>query len=256
MDALPYGFGWLPDIPDIRDYRYAAAPQVLAALPPSVDLRPKCPPVVDQRNLGSCVANAIGSAHRYAQHVQRAHHPITASRLFLYYNARVMIGTVASDSGAYIRDGMKSVAQQGVCSEAKWPYTLAKFTRKPPASCYTSALTHQGLLYQRVSQSLTQLQGCLAAGFPFVFGFAVYESFVSSAVANTGIVPMPSPREQLLGGHAVLAVGYDDTQQRFLVRNSWGVAWGEKGDFTMPYAYLVDGDLSNDFWMLTLVETT
>jgi C1A family cysteine protease len=107
--------------------------------------------------------------------------------------------------------------------------------------------------YQRVVRSLPQLRGCLAEGFPFIFGFTVYESFESDAVASTGVAPMPGPGERVLGGHAVLAVGYDDADQRFLVRNSWGTKWGNGGYFTMPYAYLTERNLSSDFWTLRTV---
>ncbi len=107
--------------------------------------------------------------------------------------------------------------------------------------------------YQRVTRSLPQLKGCLAEGFPFVFGFTVYESFESDEVRAGGVVPMPSSGEQVLGGHAVLAVGYDDGTQRFLVRNSWGTEWGQHGHFTMPYAYLTERNLSSDFWTLRAV---
>jgi C1A family cysteine protease len=109
--------------------------------------------------------------------------------------------------------------------------------------------------YQRVPRVLNQLKGCLASGLPFVFGFSVYDSFESQEVARTGVVPMPdTATEQLLGGHAVLAVGYDDADQRFVVRNSWGEGWGDGGYFTMPYAYLTERSLASDFWAIVQVE--
>ena len=255
MDRLIKRYGWIPDLPDARDYRYAAPQSVLATLPPQVDLRPQCPPVLDQGALGSCTAQAITTAHLFNQQKQGAVACVLPSRLFLYYNERVMEGTVAVDAGAMIRDGIKSLAQQGACPEPQWPYVIAKFAHKPPLRCYRSALKHQALTYQRLVQTLTQLKGCLASGYPFVFGFAVYESFDSSQVGQTGIVPLPSTQEQLLGGHAVLAVGYDDVTQRFLVMNSWGTGWGMDGFFTMPYAYLTERGLSSDFWTVRLVET-
>lgn len=186
--------------------------------------------------------------------------PFVPSRLFIYYNERVMENTVNEDAGAMIRDGIKSVAKQGVCSEKRWPYDPSPFppnphlTKKPTAPCYTEALKHTAVQYQRISRSLSQMKGCLAAGYPFVLGFTVYESFESSAVARTGKMPMPSPRESVIGGHAVLAVGYNDRQNYFRVRNSWGSQWGMKGYFTMPYAYLLDENLSDDFWQITLVK--
>lgn len=247
-------YGWIPDLPDQRDHLYAAPLEVLRVLPPSVDLRPACPPVYDQGELGSCTANAIGGAIQFTQLKEKLADTFTPSRLFIYYNERVIEGTVDSDSGAQIRDGIKSVASQGACPEELWPYVIANFAEKPPANCYQVAAQHKVALYSRVVQSLTLMKGCLASGYPFVFGFTVYESFESQQVAQTGVVPMPAASEQVLGGHAVVAVGYDDSQQRFIVRNSWGPGWGMQGYFTMPYAYLTDRGLSSDFWTIRLVK--
>ncbi|MCQ9165342.1 C1 family peptidase [Arthrobacter sp. STN4] len=172
----------------------------------------------------------------------------TPSRLFIYYNERVMEGTVKSDAGAQIRDGIKSVATTGVCDESLWPYDIAKFALKPKAACYTAARKQRAIVYARVGQTLTQLKGCLASGYPIVFGFTVYASFESPEVAATGVVPMPGSGESVLGGHCVVAVGYDDAGQRFTIRNSWGSGWGTAGYATMPYAYLLSPSLANDFW--------
>ena len=247
-------YGWIPDLPDQRDRIYAAPLLAPAVLPRSVDLRPHCPPVYDQGRLGSCTANGIGAALQFERMKQQLSPNFIPSRLFIYYNERVMEHTVDSDSGAQIRDGIKSVVKQGVCPEAEWPYVPAKFTRRPPRTAYTDALAHQVTSYRRVQQTLTAMKQCLALGFPFVFGFSVYESFESPNVAHTGQVPMPGKDEQLLGGHAVMAVGYDDGTERFIVRNSWGPAWGAAGYCFMPYAYLTDSDLASDLWTIRLVE--
>jgi C1A family cysteine protease len=249
-------FGWVPDLPDARDHLYAAPPQYLTSLPTKVSLRDQCPKdVYDQGQLGSCTANAIGAAFEFGLLKQKAQ-DFMPSRLFIYYNERVMEGTVDTDSGAMIRDGIKSVSKQGVCHEDDWKYDISQFAQKPPENCYTEAEKHQVSSYQRVTRVLNQMKGCLAHGYPFVFGFSVYESFESDAVARTGVVPMPDiAREQLLGGHAVLAVGYDDADQRFLVRNSWGEGWGDGGYFTIPYAYLTDRSLASDFWAILQVES-
>jgi C1A family cysteine protease len=175
------------------------------------------------------------------------------SRLFIYYNERVIEHTVDQDAGAMIRDGIKSVSKDGAPHETLWPYVITKFKDKPSAAAYKDAKKHTAVLYERLTQSLDQLKACLAAGYPFVFGFSVYESFESDAVAKTGKVPMPKPKEKQLGGHAVLAVGYDDALKRFIVRNSWGTAWGLKGYFTMPYDYATDGNLADDFWTIKQV---
>jgi C1A family cysteine protease len=247
-------YGWIPDLPDQRDHLYAAPVEALAALPPSVDLRPACPSVYDQGQLGSCTANAVAAAIQFDQMKQKLTTIFAPSRLFIYYSERVMEGTVNSDSGAMIRDGVKSVAKQGDCPEDKWPYDISKFQDKPTAQCYQVAAQHKAILYERLVQNLTPMKGCLASGFPFVFGFSVYESFESPDVAKTGHAPMPAPGEQQLGGHAVLAVGYEDSQQWFIVRNSWGTVWGMQGYFTLPYAYLIQSSLSNDFWTIRIVQ--
>lgn len=165
-----------------------------------------------------------------------------------------MEGTVDEDAGAMIRDGIKSVAKQGAPHERLWPYDLKKFRTKPSAPAYADARKHPAVLYERVAWDLQQLRGCLAAGYPFVFGFSVYTSFESAAVSKSGHMPMPKPKEKVLGGHAVLAVGYDHPKRRFIVRNSWGKTWGMSGHFTMPYAYLLDENLSDDFWTIKLVQ--
>ena len=203
--------------------------------------------------MGSCTANAIAGAVQFDLMKQQL--PVFApSRLFIYFNERVMEHSVASDAGARIRDGIKAVSKQGVCSETVWPYDVARFAEKPPVAAYQEALGQRALQYQTVLRRITQMKGCLAAGFPFVFGFTVYTAFESKAVERTGVVDLPHGGEKLLGGHAVLAVGYDDATQRFIVRNSWGEKWGQSGYFTMPYAYLLSADLASDFWTIRMMQ--
>jgi C1A family cysteine protease len=249
----PRHYGWIPDGPDQRDHLYAAPPEALGKLPTKVDLRPMCPAVYDQGELQSCTANAIAAAIQFDQTKQQLKQIFTPSRLFIYYNERVMEGTVDSDPGASIRDGIKSVASLGACPEAEWPYDIAQFRVKPSDPCYQDAQLNKAVLYQRVVQNLNQMKGCLYSGYPFVFGFTVYESFETPAVAKSGQAPLPGPTEQKFGGHAVVGVGYDDSTQSFIVRNSWGPAWGMAGYFTLPYAYLSQASLSSDFWTIRLV---
>ena len=259
-------YGWTPDLPDARDHLFAAPRPTLEALPPSADLRGQCPPVYDQEQIGSCTANAIGGAFEF-ETMKQGLADFMPSRLFIYYNERAMEGNTGIDSGAQIRDGVKSVATLGVCPETEWPYdgrasdqVTGAFppgdpaAEKPTDACYKDALNNRATTYSRVNRDLDQMKACLAAGYPFVFGFTVYESFESAEVARTGVASMPASDEKVVGGHAVLAVGYDDAAQTFLVRNSWGTGWGQAGYFTMPYAYFTTRGLSSDFWTIRLVD--
>lgn len=241
-------YGWLPDIPDNRDMLYRALPKPTVTLPAKVDLRPLCSPVENQEELGSCTANALAGALEYLMNRGKA--PFAdMSRLFIYYNERVIEGTVKADAGAMIRDGIKTLVKQGACTEKKWPYVITKFAMKPPKACYTEALNYQILTYSRIN-TLDEMRACLAEGYPVVFGFSVYDGFESQRVAKTGVLDMPTKGEKMLGGHAVLAVGYDDAIKRIIVRNSWGTGWGMNGYFTMPYDYVANRNLADDLWTI------
>jgi len=241
-------YGWLPQLPDLRDAQLKI--DAVTSLPSSVDLSRSAdmPPIYDQGQLGSCTGNAISGAVDYDNHKIKGAF-LTPSRLWVYYQERMIEGTVSQDSGAQIRDGMKAVAQLGVCPEADWPYDITTFAQTPPQKDYTDALKDRVLTYQAVTQDLFALKSVLATRLPIVFGFTVYESFESQAVATSGIVPMPAPSEKVVGGHAVVLVGYDDSVDRFRVRNSWGTGWGQNGYFDMPYLYVTSGSLASDFWV-------
>ncbi|HEY4249112.1 MAG TPA: C1 family peptidase [Lacunisphaera sp.] len=241
-------YGWTPDRPDYRDKLYATIAAPPKKMPASVDLREGCSPVENQGELGSCTANAIVGNLEFL--MKKNGHAVTnLSRLFIYYNERAMEGTVNEDSGAMIRDGVKSLVNLGVCSESKWPYKIAQFKQKPTPACFKLGAEHQLTSYHRVI-GLLQMRRCLAEGYPFVFGFSVYEAFESDEVAKSGTLNLPQPGEKQVGGHAVCAVGYDDSTKRILVRNSWGDDWGMKGYFTIPYDYISNGNLADDFWTL------
>jgi C1A family cysteine protease len=245
-------YGWRPDHPDLRDFLLAVEPA--KTLPRKVSLRAHMPPVYDQGQLGSCTANSIGAILEFNE-MKQAESATTPSRLFIYYNERAMEGTISQDSGAEIRDGIKSVAQLGAPPETDWPYVITKFARKPPAKSYRDALEHQAIRYARVPQTEMGLQNVLAGGYPISFGFTVYESFESS-VGPDGIVPMPEPDERTLGGHAVVAVGYKQIrgQLYFECRNSWGPDWADKGYFWLPASYVTSRNLAQDFWVIEQVE--
>ena len=250
-------YGWRKQLPDRRDLVFAP-PQDGAPEQSRVDLRDTglLPDVYDQGKLGSCTANAIAAAFEYDENRQEYAKAaeFTPSRLFIYYNERAMEGTTPSDSGAEIRDGIKSINKLGVCDEKLWPYDIEQFTMKPPQECYDAAKRERALKYQRVEQNLTALKHALATEkLPVVFGFTVYESFEGEAVASTGRMPMPKAHEKVLGGHAVMCVGYDDEEKAFLVRNSWSDAWGMDGYFYMPYEFMTDSDCASDFWVVQTI---
>lgn len=252
-----HSYGWTPDLPDHRDKIYSAVYKTPteSPLPQIVDLRPTDSPIFDQGQLGSCTGNALAGALQFLEKKDKVHY-IGLSRLFIYYDERAAENTVASDSGASIRDGIKTLASLGVCSETCWPYDISKFAVQPSHSCYVEAAKHRILTYSRLN-TVVDMRHCLSSGYPFVFGFSVYESFESEEVAKTGIVPMPQPDEQLLGGHAVMGLGCDMTKKIFpesigagLCRNSWGTDWGMQGYFWIPLEYLADRNISEDFWTI------
>lgn len=196
-------YGWLPDKHDERDLMLYPSPPAPGGSEKGVDLRKGCPPVYDQGQLGSCTAMAICGAFQFDEIKQGDVHAPTPSRLFLYFNERAAEGTTAEDAGASIRDGFKSLARQGVCPENMWPYDVSRFAVHPGPECYKAALLHRAVSYKRLRQELGELLRCLDDGYPFVCGILVYPSFES---APGGRVPVPSPAETPLGGHAVMVL--------------------------------------------------
>jgi C1A family cysteine protease len=254
------GTGWNPQINDHRDaaFMYAAPRAAIINPAPYVDLRQTgfLGMPFDQGPLGSCVGNSVAGAIQFDHKRQKLPDADRIpSRLFIYYNARDMEGTVASDSGCQIRDAIKSVASQGICFEDGadgWPYEVARFIYKPTADCYASAVKDKVLQYHPVAIDIQQIRGCLHEGFPIVFGFTVYPGLDSEEVARTGRLQMPDPNDAPLGGHAVMAVGYDDKDRNFLIKNSWSASWGLKGLFLMPYEYFLR--FASDAWTIRLVQ--
>jgi C1A family cysteine protease len=244
-------YGYKRDMRDPRDHEYKS---IGASLPSIVDLRPHCPPVMNQGQLGSCVAHGTTGAVRYLlrKSGKRDHN---YSRLQLYYDGRVVEGTVKEDSGLEIRDAIKCVAKLGVGHETLWPYKVGKFANKPPQSVYTDALKYQSLAYQRVTVSTSSVMQVLADGYPVIIGVTLFESFESDNTAATGLVPMPAlSKEQILGGHCMYVVGYGQKPDHFTVRNSWDTDWGDKGDCYFPYGYIGSTKFGGDYWAITKVE--
>lgn len=254
-------FGWLPDLPDHRDHPFRMSRDPLRAiLPPRVDLSETgaLPPAYDQGYIGSCVAQAVAAAIEYAMHKRpdnpavsdflEADRVFTPSRLFIYYGAREIIGLTAEDSGSHIRDALKVVYNLGAPRETGWRYREDKFAERPPNRQYKSAPYHKITSYRSVAVDASALRAALAEGFPVVFGVSVFNSFFSDARGN---IPMPGYREVMVGGHAMLLVGYDDATTRFKFLNSWGQDWGTNGYGTIPYDYVGSRNYGSDYWLLT-----
>jgi C1A family cysteine protease len=258
--------GWIRQEPSDKDYDLdhltssglRATLSMAGAPPASVDLRAYDVPIVDQGNLGSCTANALaGLLGWYIKKTTGMNY--VASRLFTYYMTRLLEGRPANqDTGATIRGTIGSLAVFGVPPETSslkgivWPYTISKFSQIPPMAVSLAALAYQGVTYALIDKPGTQdvlgtIKSVLAAGFPMEFGFDVFSSYPSAS--KTGIFAVPKPGEQIVGGHAVMAVGYDDSMQALLIRNSWGLV-GNAGYFWLPYWYILNNHAA-DFWTLT-----
>lgn len=249
-----HSYGCVKDQEDTRDFWYY--PKCMPHLERGVqqlNLESKCPPVYNQGDIGSCTANAIGAAYQFDEMKENENNVFRPSRLFIYYNERALEGSTDRDAGASLRDGIKTVNQKGVCHEDSWPYDVSKLTDKPPDSCYLEAQKHHAVSYHRINQDLQSMKNCLINGYPFVFGFVVFSSFETLDVARTGNVPMPTYDDKCVGGHAVMAVGFDDNRKVIIVRNSWGASWGDNGYFYMPYEYITNPTICYDFWVITCV---
>lgn len=285
------GMGWLPDYPDFRDYSAAqggapplpegpseernvptllnelkvAAPEDPNKLPGDVDLRGDFPPIEDQGSLGSCTANAgVGVLEYYERKAFGRH--LDASRLFLYKATRNLLGWTG-DTGAFLRTTMQAMVLFGVPPESYWPYRIQDFEKEPTAFSYSFGMRYRALQYYRLDppdtgadELLARIKTNVAAQLPPMFGFTVFSSYTQAA-AGDGAIPFPNAGENKVGGHAVVAVGYDDaktiqndsggpsTTGALRIRNSWGTGWGDDGYGWLPYEY-VTKRLAVDWWSL------
>jgi C1A family cysteine protease len=255
-----HGYGWRQPRLPARGFPMFAAHVEASALPAMIDLRPKFQPAFDQNALGSCTANAWAGLAEYL-HSLPGWSVLMPSRLFIYYLERMREGDVVDDTGASLADGAAVCSTQGCPHERMWPYDITKFAQTPPPIAYSNGLIHRLGGVTQVSQDLASMKAMLNHGLPIAIGFTVYSSFESVHANYTGIIPMPSPGESIVGGHAVLIVGCDDAHSWFICRNSWGTDWGMAADsygphdasgnggyFTIPYAYLTDPRMASDFW--------
>lgn len=250
--------GWTRQAKDDRDYKFKVPLRIAAALPLSVDLSSGMGPLLDQGDLGSCGPNSADECITFDQKAEGL--PVDqASRLFIYYNTRALMGPqyVNQDSGVDNRTMLKALNQYGFPAESLEPYDISKFTNKPAASVYSAAKQNAITNYAAITQSEADMKGALVARHTFIFGFDVYQSMLSDAVAKTGIVPMPKPGQTPVGGHDVTFVGYDDSTRMYKFRNHWtnsdGSPWGDGGYGYMPYDYAHNGNLSGDFWAINAV---
>ena len=246
--------GWKRSLPDWRDLKMSAPTSAdINNLPPSADLRQWVPEIYNQGETGSCTANSLSNVTRIINKKQ-GYPDVPPSRLFHYYNERLVEGTVNEDSGAQIRTAVSVAAKYGICPESEWPFDPSKLCSKPPETAYKSAVQDMVKIYFAIDQRLNDFKKCLANGYPFLLGFAVYESFEGNEIAHTGIMKFPNPNERMVGGHAVAAVGYDDATQTFTILNSWSKNWGDAGYFHMPYSFLTNGGFCSDFWTVRSME--
>lgn len=248
-----YIYNHKKDTVDDRDFKFHLHNSLIPVsnLPSSVDLRRgNLPPVLDQGELGSCTANATSNTLRFLLRKEKLQ-DYQPSRLFIYYFSRLIEGTQNEDSGCLIRDVMKCVSKYGSCSEHLLPYNVNQFTIKPNDQCQKAGLQHiKNFKYMSVNQDITCIKNALAQGYPIVFGVNVYDSFESDTSLNTGHIPIPdTTKEKNLGGHCILLIAYDDNGKYFTFMNSWGIKVGQNGFFTLPYNYVLDPNLSSDFWI-------
>lgn len=271
-----FGMGWLPDYPDFRDYteEHEDVNKILTptgvikaakSLPAAIDLRAWCSPIEDQGSIGSCTAHAgVGIVEYYEKKAFGKY--IDASRLFLYKVTR-NLSHWTGDTGAFLRTTMGALVLFGAPPEEYWQYKIADFDKEPTAFCYAFAQSYQAIKYYRHDPPgtakdvlLNRIKRYLAAGHPSIFGFTVYSSI--GQAGKTGKIPYPCKGEKIEGGHAIVAIGYDDkikiknsgscgieTTGALLIRNSWGRGWGDDGYGWLPYEYVLKG-LAEDFWSM------
>lgn len=241
-------YGWIRDLPDERDLYYK---RILSINTPKIiDLRNNCPDAYDQGSIGSSTANALAFLFEYNEIINN-NKDFKPSRLFIYYNQRKMNNTTDYDSGASIRDSIKSIIKTGICDEKFWEYDIDNLKKKPPPLCYIQSKKYKSIKYFKLTQKINDLKACLQYGYPFVVGISIYESFENDESATSGFIKMPLHNEKLLGGHTVAVVGFDDNYG-FLVRNSWGTDWGIEGHCFIPYEYICNENLASDLWTIRI----
>jgi C1A family cysteine protease len=255
-ELIPYRINsWIPDLPDSQDLDFGQVfpKRWYERLPAQVDLTSKCTSVSDQGQVGSCIAHAVTDTLEFLEiknykgaSLQKDWFDM--SRLYVYYYGRIESGIpVTADIGCYIRQSIKAIKKYGICKEVYWPYIPSKFSVEPDQISKEQAKNFQLIRYYRL-YNLSQMMKCLSDGFPFVFGISTYPNMFQTPYVRSGNIPMP--QGNICGGHAMLAVGYDTKKKVFLIKNSWGTSWGRGGYGTIPFDYLDNRNLSDDFWTI------
>jgi C1A family cysteine protease len=259
-EMIKYSLGWLPDYPDFRDRladskegkKYSEATAEMLKLDKSaldsnpVDLRRYFTPIEDQEDIGSCTAQAGAGLVEYIELNQFGEY-LDASRLFLYKVTRNLLG-LTGDTGALVRTTLKALRLFGTVPEMYYPYDTVIFDEEPDAFCYSFAGNYKILSYYRL-RDLNEIKRVLKLGLPVAFGFTVFRSIFNQEVTRTGVIPFPSINDRVAGGHAVVAVGFNDQKKQIIIRNSWGIDWGDQGYGYLPYKYFEKG-LTDDYWIL------
>ena len=248
--------GWNPQRPDQRDREFLPTVGRLDVAQTEFALNVDKIPVLDQGQQGSCTGHGGAGVVMYDQQAQ-GEKVVVPARAMIYYDARIPEGTTDQDSGAQVRDAVGGVAKYGVVPDSEFPYSDQVYDKAPSKQEYADATKQEALVYEAVSYP--NVNKAIASGFPVVFGFTVYESFESAEVAKTGVVPIPAPGEQVLGGHCTWIWGFNSAHTKSgnskipprtkACRNSWSKGWGDNGDFYLPQAYFDSGSCS-DFWII------
>lgn len=263
-------YGWVKQAYDPRDWHFKPSRRLVNRLSPTVDLSSYMGPLLNQQTLGSCGPNTADECIEYDQKIESIP-VISASRLFIYWTTRYLMGTVNQDSGVDNRTMMKALNGYGYCPESMWPYDVNQFTTQPPQSCFTAALANRINNYAAVAQIQSDMQGCLAAGHPFIFGFPVYQQMESEEAAVTGIITDPQPGMTPIGGHDISICGYTTVDQpglkkgniwpagTFRFRNHWvnadGTPWGDMGCGYLSFNYACNPAMgASDFWVINAVQ--
>jgi C1A family cysteine protease len=242
-------YGWKrPAVPHKNKLKLLA---IKDDLPNSFDLNDKMPPVYNQLDLGSCTSNATDAAFAVAINNCGIKDKSGRSRLFTYFNARTIDGSIHEDSGTTIDATIEGIQKKGACSETLYPYYSQYFANLPPAKCYEEGKAYSNISAHQVDQTQIQIEHAIYQGYPVIFGMTVYSAFETEAVASTGVVPMPKEGEAVLGGHAMVIIGYNKETRLFTCRNSWSSTWGKSGNCFIPYDYLLNENLACEFWVIT-----